>query len=91
MADDDDDVLCLEGPLERIDGKLVLMIPLDAGGDELRHTCTKISEIVDEQVLKVLIPDWLAAMLQLEEGDLVEVDNANGKFNLRPVNPRPIH
>jgi hypothetical protein len=27
-------------------------------------------------------------MLRIEEGDLVSIDNANGKFNIRPVNAR---
>jgi len=41
--------------------------------------------------LTIFIQEWLAGMLRIEEGDLVNVDNANGKFNIQPVNARPIH
>jgi antitoxin component of MazEF toxin-antitoxin module len=41
--------------------------------------------------LRIEIPEWLSGMLRIEEGDLVSIDNANGKFNIRPVNARPIH
>jgi hypothetical protein len=41
--------------------------------------------------LKITIPEWLAGMVRIEEGDLVSIDNANGKVNLRAVNARPIH
>ena len=83
-------MVSLQGPVERIDGKLVLRIPLDAGGDHLVHHARGISE-VQGQYLTIFIQEWLAGMLRIEEGDLVNVDNANGKFNIQPVNARPIH
>jgi len=41
--------------------------------------------------LKIVIQEWLAGMLRIEEGDSVSVDNADGKFNVRAVNPRSVH
>jgi hypothetical protein len=87
---DTDDVLTLEGPVERLDGALALVIPLDEGGDRFVACCRGISEVQGNS-LRIAIPEWLSGMLRIEEGDLVSIDNANGKFNIRPVNARPIH
>ena len=84
-----DEVRSLQGPIEKIDGKLVLRIPLEAGGDQFIDCTRGISE-KDEQYLNIVIPEWLADKLRIAEGDLVSVDNANSKFNFHPVNPRPI-
>lgn len=75
------DVVCVTGPIERIDGKFVLMIPLDKGGVALADATTGISEI-EGAFLKVALPDWLVEEIGLEEGDLVEVDNTDGMFNI---------
>jgi len=84
-----DDVSSLQGPVEKSDGKLVLRIPLEAGGSQFIECSRGISEI-EEGYLKIVIPEWLAGMLRIEEGTLVSVDNANGKFNIHPVNPKPL-
>ena len=84
----DEPIASLRGPVEKIDGKLALLIPLEAGGDEFVDCARGISEVKDG-VLRVLIPEFIAGMLRIEEGDLVDVTNANGKFNIHPVNPRP--
>lgn len=85
-----DDVTRVEGPVELLDGKLTLMIPLDAGGAEFLD-CSRGIGVVENEFLRVTIPDWLAAKLGIYEGTLVSVDNANGKFNLRvsDQNPKP--
>lgn len=85
-----DDVLTLEGPVESVNGVLTLLIPLSEGGDKFVGCCRGISD-VEGDVLKITIPEWLAGTLRIEEGDLVSVDNANGKFNIRAVNARPVH
>jgi hypothetical protein len=90
LASKSEDVVSLQGPVERIDGRLVLRIPLDAGGDQLAHCARGVSE-VQGQYLTIVIQEWLAGLLRIEEGDLVIVDNANGKFNIQPVNARSIH
>jgi len=83
------DFTSLEGPVEKIDGKLVLRIPMDAGGSEFVDCCRGISE-VQEGFLIVEIKEWLAGKLRIEEGDLVCVSNENGKFNIRPSRVRPL-
>lgn len=84
-----DEIASLQGPVEKVDGKLVLLIPLAAGGDQFITCARGISEIEGEY-LKVVIPEWLSGMLRIEEGSVVSVDNENGKFNIRPVNPQPV-
>lgn len=82
------DVISLQGPVEKVDGKLILLLPLETGGNDLIKCCRSISEVQGEH-LKIFTPDWLADMLRIEVGDLVSVDNAGGKFNFRRINPRP--
>jgi len=40
-----EEVMSLEGPVLRINGELMLFIPLDAGGDELVECSRGISEV----------------------------------------------
>ena len=74
-------IISLEGPLESIDGKLMLRIPLEAGGDKLAPFARGIGE-VDGDYLIVVIQPWLAEKLRVGAGSLVFVDNNNGKFNI---------
>jgi hypothetical protein len=85
-----EEVMSLEGPVLKIDGKLVLIIPLSAGGADLMQSSRGISEVQGE-FLKIVIPEWLAGMLRIEEGDLVCVEDADGKFHITPSSPRPVH
>ncbi len=72
----------LRGPVESIDGKLMLRIPLEAGGSEFVACSRGIGEI-DGAFLTIEIKDWLAEKLGITEGCFVSIDNANGKFNIR--------
>jgi hypothetical protein len=83
-------VMSLEGPVLKVNGELVLIIPLSVGGDAFMECSRGISEVQGD-FLKIAIPEWLAGMLRIEEGDLVCVDNANGKLHICPSNPRPVH
>jgi hypothetical protein len=80
----------LQGPVLKINGELVLVIPLDAGGDELVDCSRGISEVQGD-FLRIVIPEWLAGMLRIDEGDLVCIDNADGKLHIQPSNPGPVH
>lgn len=77
-------VVSVKGPVELVDGKLTLVIPLVVGGEELAKCARGIGEVVDED-LKVVIPDWLAERLRITAGSVVHVDNQNGKFNIAPA------
>ena len=84
-----DEDTTLSGPVEKLDGKLVLRIPLEAGGNQFIECSRGISEVQDGHLV-IEIKDWLAGLLRIEEKDVVSVSNANGKFNVTPVNPRPV-
>ena len=83
-----DDIVSLSGPVEKLNGKLVLLIPLDAGGFELAACAKGISE-VDGDYLRVTIADWLAERLGIREGTVVNVHNTGGKFNIGLEEHRP--
>jgi hypothetical protein len=78
-----DKVTCVSGPVESVDGKLVLRIPLAAGGDQLVAASRGIGVVV-EDYLEISIPAWLAKQLKITAGTVVTVDNRNGKFNITP-------
>lgn len=77
-----DKITSLRGPVEFENGELVLNIPLAAGGDQLIE-CSHGIGVADGEVLRIVIRAWLAEKLGVEEGTVMHVDNANGKFNIR--------
>jgi len=83
------ELISIQGPVEKVDGQLALLIPLSAGGDQLIDCSRGVSEVQGE-ILKIVIQGWLAGMLRIEEGDLVVVSNRDGKLHIHPVNPRPV-
>jgi hypothetical protein len=85
-----DEVMSLVGPVVKVNGELTLLIPLDAGGLELTECSRGISDVQGD-FLKIVIPEWLAGMLRIEEGDLVCVNNIDGEFHIQPSSPRPVH
>jgi hypothetical protein len=78
------DTVSLTGPVERIDGELTLRIPLAAGGAALAPAAARIGT-VDEKYLSIVIKPWLAEQLGISEGSLVDIDNIDGRFNIRTV------
>jgi hypothetical protein len=78
------EITSLQGPVESIDGKLMLRIPLNAGGSEFVECSRGIGQ-TDEEFLNVVIQPWLATMLDIRDGTIVAVDNRDGKFNIHPV------
>lgn len=84
-----ENVMALEGPVLKVNGELMLLIPLADGGAELIERSRGISEVQGE-FLKIVIPEWLAGILEIEEGDLVRVSN-DGKLNITAGSPRLVH
>lgn len=78
------DAVSLTGPVERINGELTLRIPLEGGGAALAPAVARIGT-VDETYLNIVIKPWLAEQLGVSEGSLVDVDNIEGRFNIRTV------
>ena len=81
------DVVSIGGPVEQIDGRLQLRIPLDAGGRQLVE-CSRGIASVDGDFLVVVIQPWLAEKLGLLPGSSVVVHNQDGKFNIQSNDPR---
>jgi hypothetical protein len=75
------EVTTLEGPVKRVEGRLVLWIPLVLGGSQLVECSRGIGE-VDGEYLKVVVPDWLAEKMGITEGCRIRVDNRDGRFNI---------
>jgi len=75
------EAISLEGPVELVNGKLTLAIPLAAGGDKLAPLARGIGEVVGEDLVVVVQP-WLAEKLRIGAGSLVHIDNCNGKFTI---------
>ena len=75
------DFVAVEGPVERRGDRLVLRVPLDAGGEALRLAAKAISYEEDGRLV-VVLPEWLAGRMKLGEGSEVHVDNRFGKLNI---------
>lgn len=73
--------IALEGPVERRGNRLVLRVPLEAGGETLRLV-TKATSYEENGKLIVVLPEWLAERMELNEGSEVHVDNRGGKLNI---------
>ena len=84
------EVVSLEGPVLKINGELALMIPLEAGGSGFVD-CSRGISAIEGEFLKIVIPETIAGMLRIEEGDLVWIHNTGGKFNIQAAKPRPVH
>ncbi len=84
------EVTSLERPVLKVNGELMLLIPLEDGGAKLLECSRGISEVQGE-FLKIVIPGWLAGMLRIEEGDLLNVNNHGGRFNISAVSPRLVN
>lgn len=84
--------ISVRGPLEGVDGKMLLQIPLDSGGRDLASFAGRIGRIEDGY-LKVEILPWLAEKLGVRPGSVVIVDNLEGEFRItraeeeEPVQP----
>ncbi len=91
-ADEEPDYISIEGPVELIEGELVLRIPLMAGGLELEPLIRRGARI-EGDFLKVVIPPHLAEHLRIGEGSLVVVDNQHNRFQITrsDANDRDLH
>ena len=75
------EITSIQGPVERENDQLILLIPLSEGGENLKDASKGIGTVEGEN-LKVVIPDFISKHLSITEGDEVLVDNQNGKFNI---------
>jgi hypothetical protein len=81
------ETMSLQGPVFKVNGQLMLLIPLEAGGIE---GARGVSE-AQGSYLKVAIPEWIAGLLRIEEGDTVCVSNWDGKLHIEPGAATAVH
>jgi hypothetical protein len=67
-------VTSVQGPVESVNGKLTLRIPLQVGGAKL-FRCARGVGTIDAECLNVVIPHAVAEGTGIREGSLVAVDN----------------
>lgn len=84
-----ENLLSLEGPVLKVNGELLLLIPLQKAGTEFVERSHGVSEVQGEY-LKIVIPEWLAGVLEIEEGDLVRVQG-DGMLQIRAPKPTTVH
>lgn len=71
----------LEGPLERVEGRKVLRIPLDHGGRAIAPFAMDVSTVVGQHLI-VDMPDLLCRHLGIGVGSIVVVSNRNGRLTV---------
>lgn len=71
----------IRGPLENVGGKMLLQIPLEAGGLDLAPAAGKIGRIENGFLIVEILP-WLAEKLNIHPGSIVAVDNLENKFRI---------
>jgi hypothetical protein len=79
-----------EWPLVKANGELMLLIPLEIGAANQIASSRAVLE-TQRDFLKIVIPEWLAEMLDVEEGDLLRVSNEDGELQIQPVESRPVN
>jgi hypothetical protein len=77
------------GPLESVNGKMLLQIPLDAGGRDLAPFAKGIGQIEGDFLVVEVLP-WLAEELHVHVGSQVIVDNLEGRFRITRNDDEPI-
>jgi hypothetical protein len=85
-----EELVSLKGSVLKVNGQLILLIPLEGGGSELVECARGISEVQGEY-LKVVIPEWLAEILEIEEGDLISLHDTDGELHIQASNPRLVN
>jgi hypothetical protein len=79
----------LQGPVLKVNGKLTLMVPLEDAGAGCVACSRGISE-TEGACLKIAIPNWLAGILRIDEGDIVSVSNWDGELHIEPSETRMV-
>ena len=78
-----------EWPVVKANGELMLLVPLVETVGSVKTS----GGFLDTQgrFLKIVIPEWLAKILEVGEGDFLRVSNADGEFQIQPVQPRLVN
>jgi len=78
-----------EWPIVKANGELMLLVPLAESIGSVKH----LGSFLDMQgkFLKIVIPGWLAEILEVGEGDFLCVSHADGDFQIQPVQPQMVN
>jgi hypothetical protein len=85
-----ENMVSLEGPVFEMDGQLMLLVPLESASAEVIEKNRGMAEVCGE-FLKIVIPDWLAGVLWIEEGDMVSIQSSNGDFQFHPKSAEKVN
>ena len=72
-----------EWPIVKANGELMLLVPLAESIGSVKPSPVFLD--AQGEFLKIVIPAWVAEMLEVEEGDFLRVSNADGEFQIQPV------
>lgn len=74
----------LQARVQTLNGHLVIYVPLDRGGRQLASITRGLSDTEGAQ-LKIVIPEWLANEVGIQEGTDVSIDSRDGQFSLTRI------
>ena len=80
-----ENTLYSEWPIVKANGELMLLVPLAETIGSVNPSGSSLD--MHGKFLKIVIPEWLAEMLEVGEGDFLRVSNADGEFQIQPVQP----
>ncbi len=84
------ELMSLQGPVLVVKGQLTLLVPLQDGGAESIDRARGASEM-EGSCLQIAIPEWIAEMLRIEEGDIVCVSNWDGELEIKASAGSAVH
>jgi len=76
------ELMSLQGPVLMVNGQLTLLVSLQDGVGESIDRLRGASEM-EGTCLQIAIPEWIAGMLRIEEGDIVCVSNWDGELEIK--------
>ena len=82
-----DDYVSIDGPIEVIDDRMFVRIPLEPYGKSL-VSCTKSISFIADDHLCIEIHEWMLEKLEMSATDLLHINNDNGEFNMRKADER---
>ena len=74
-----------EWPIVKANGELMLLVPLEETIGNVQPSAGFLD--MQGNFLKIVIPAWLAEMLEVGEGDFLRVSNTGGEFQIQAVQP----
>lgn len=78
-----DNWLTLEGPVESIEDRLFISVPLSEGGNQFIRCTHGIAQVdLERECLNIYIPDGLVQKIGISEGVQVVISNEGGQFHL---------